>query len=322
MKQDKKILLKETLHEILEEKVTFQEKVNKNLNRIAEIDAYLKSIYDKEDTDFKVFSPRNVENVYKEQIDKSNKEKYSLENENQHLYRQINRLNHYMDNIKNVLDDEESDLNIMSLNIQEKDRQRIARDLHDTSLQNITGLIHRIELSSIYIDKDPIQAKLELASINKDMKSVIEDIRNTIFDLRPMSFDDLGFSDMLEDFIGKLRERYKITIQSEIDDIKSDNNILLISLYRVIKESCLNATEHSRCDTLFVRVKNNFNNQSIDVEIRDNGVGFDVDAAFTKMPSHYGLKIIKERVELLGGKITIMSECEKGTDILINVPMN
>lgn len=320
MKQDKKILLKETLQELSEEKSGFQEKVNKNLNRISEIDAYLKSIYDKEDTDFRVFSPRNVENVYKEQIEKSNKEKYSLENENQHLYRQINRLHHYMENINSVLNEEDLDFNLKSLDIQEKDRQRIARDLHDTSLQNLAHLIHRIELSSMYIDKDPIQAKLELASINKNLKSIIEDIRNTIFDLRPMSFDDLGFADMLQDFIRKLQDRYKITVYSDIDNIKSENNVLLISLYRVIKECCLNAMEHSQCNTLYVKVKNNFGTQSIDVNIKDDGAGFDVDETSVNMSNHYGLKIMRERIELLGGKISIMSEYGRGTNITINVP--
>ena len=219
MKQDKKIVLKEMIRELSEEKRSFDDKINKNLNRILEIDEYLKSIYDREDSDFKVFSPRNVENVYREQIEKAKKEKYSLENENQHLYRQANRVSHYEENLQFVLEDDNNDLSLRYLDIQEKDRQRIARDLHDTSLQNLAHLIHRIELSSMYIDKDPIQAKLELASVNKNMKVIIEDIRNTIFDLRPMSFDDLGFADMLEDFLQKLREKYKICVISDIDDI-------------------------------------------------------------------------------------------------------
>ncbi len=322
MKQDKKIVLKETLHEIAAEKAGFQEKIDKNLNRIAEIDIYLKSIYDKEDTEFKVFSPRNVENVYREQIDKSNKEKYALENENQHLYRQVNRLQRYMDNIKSVLADEDIDFNLMGLDIQEMDRQRIARDLHDTSLQNLAHLIHRIELSSMYIDKDPIQAKLELASINKNMKTIIEDIRNTIFDLRPMSFDDLGFADMLQDFIKKLQDRYKTTVYSDIDNIKSDNNILLISLYRVIRECCLNAMEHSECNNLYIKVKDNMVSQSIDVNIKDDGTGFDVAETSVNMSNHYGLKIIRERIELLGGDINIISEYGKGTNITISIPVD
>ncbi len=322
MKQDKQIIIKETLNEISEEKAGLQEKVNKNLNRIQEIDAYLKSIYDKEDTDFKVFSPRNVENVYKEQIDKGNKEKYTLENENRNLYSQINRLNHYTENIQSLLEDKESDFNLKNLDIQEKDRQRIARDLHDTSLQNLAHLIHRIELSSMYIDKDPIQAKLELASINKNMKSIIEDIRNTIFDLRPMSFDDLGFTDMLNDFLRKLQDRYKIQVNSEIDNIQSSNQILLISLYRVIKECCLNAMEHSECQLLIVKVKNNQHLNSIDIEVKDDGVGFDIYDVSSSMSNHYGLKIMRERINLLGGTISINSQNGKGTCINIYVPIH
>ena len=55
--------------------------------------------------------------------------------------------------------------NLTIFKVQEEERQRIARDLHDTSLQNLTHLIHKIELSSLYIDKDPIQAKLELSIV-------------------------------------------------------------------------------------------------------------------------------------------------------------
>jgi len=323
MKQDKKIVLKEMIRELSEEKRSFDDKINKNLNRILEIDEYLKSIYDREDSDFKVFSPRNVENVYREQIEKAKKEKYSLENENQHLYRQANRVSHYEENLQFVLEDDNNDLSLRYLDIQEKDRQRIARDLHDTSLQNLAHLIHRIELSSMYIDKDPIQAKLELASVNKNMKVIIEDIRNTIFDLRPMSFDDLGFADMLEDFLQKLREKYKICVISDIDDIsieKEGSQTLLISLYRVIRECCLNAMEHSECESLFVEVKKDSVNESIRVEIKDDGMGFDLEEVLTTMQNHYGLKIMKERIELLGGNIEIHSVKEEGTNIKISVP--
>lgn len=82
--------------------------------------------------------------------------------------------------------------NLTIFKVQEEERQRIARDLHDTSLQNLTHLIHKIELSSLYIDKDPIQAKLELSIVEKSLRKTIEEIRNIIYDLRPMSFDDLG----------------------------------------------------------------------------------------------------------------------------------
>lgn len=350
MRQDKNITLQEMIRELIEEKNGYQEKLNKNLNRIAEIDSYLKSIYEKEDSDFKVFSPRNVENVYREQIEVAKQEKYSLENENQNFYRQINRINHYIENLQIVLDDadfeqtnskmivanhselSDYDLSMMSLEIQEKDRQRIARDLHDTSLQNLAHLIHHIELSSMYIDKDPIQAKLELMSVNKSLKTIIEDIRNTIFDLRPMSFDDLGFADMLQDLFGKMQQRYKIPVISRIDDIPmtADKSVelkkyleqqtLLISLYRVIRECCLNAMEHSECESLTVEIKNDKFNNMIQIEIRDDGIGFDVEEVLTTMQNHYGIKIMKERIELLGGNIDILSKKDIGTTVKIAVP--
>ena len=76
-------------------------------------------------------------------------------------------------------DKKELKKNLAVINIQEEDRQRIARDLHDTSLQNLAHIIHKIELAGMFIDKDPVKAKLELAVIKKDLKAIIEDIRNT-----------------------------------------------------------------------------------------------------------------------------------------------
>ena len=74
------------------------------------------------------------------------------------------------------------------LDIQEKERHRIARDLHDTTLQNLSHLVHNIELSSLYIDKDPIRARLELEVVNKKLKSVIQEMRNIIFDFTSYDF--------------------------------------------------------------------------------------------------------------------------------------
>ena len=328
MKQDNKVLLQQLVQELCDEKKSFQNKINKNLNRIAEIDTYLNSIYEKEDTDFKVFSPRNVENVYKEQIEKGKKEKFSMEAENQYQYRQVNRIDRHLADLQTVLDDEEicvysaaspvnncaaneSGKNLAVLDIQEKDRQRIARDLHDTSLQNLAHLMHQVELSSMYIEKDPVRAKLEMLSVNKELKSIIEDIRNIVFDLRPMAFDDLGFQDMLSEFVQKLQTRYKVTILSEIDPVTVENKIELITLYRVIKECCLNSLEHSECTRLLLYVKSENNGQGIFIKIQDNGIGFDAESVCVTKQNHFGLKIVKERISLIGGQFRFIPYREK-----------
>lgn len=331
MQSDKKILLSEIYQKLLDEKKVFEDKINKNLMRIAEIDIYLKSIYDREVSDFKVFSPRSVESVYKEQIERNKLEKYSIENENQYQYRQINRITDYLEKLEQILKSEDTEIPVLSnidkqelnkkiLDIQEKERQRIARDLHDTSLQNLAHVVHMIELSSMYIDKDIIKAKLELASVNKNLKAIIEDIRNTIFDLRPMSYDDLGFKETLENLFDKLEESSKIYIHYDIDEINGNDKTIIMTLFRVIKECCYNAINHSGCNELDVKLKKQQND--LVIEIKDDGIGFDVDEVVSTRKNHFGLHIMKERVELLGGKFSIQSVINDGTAVKMVIPIS
>ena len=102
---------------------------------------------------------------------------------------------------------------------QELDRKRIASELHDTSLQDLTHIIHQLEFAGLFIDMDPTKAKLELEDISNQLRKIIQDIRNTIFDLRPMSFDDLGIDEAINEYIQFLQKKYSIIINTQIDDI-------------------------------------------------------------------------------------------------------
>ena len=100
-----------------------------------------------------------------------------------------------------------SENNILSiLDVIEIERQRIAKDLHDVSLQNLSHLIHKIELSSIYIDKDPIKAKLELATVEKELRSIINEIRTIIYNMYPVSLEDLGLKSTIEKVLGLINK--------------------------------------------------------------------------------------------------------------------
>lgn len=132
------------------------------------------------------------------------------------------------------------------MDIQEKERQRIARDLHDSSLQNLSHLLHNVELSSLYVDEDPVKAKLELAVVNSRLKSIIQEIRDTIFDLRPMTFDDLGLKEAFDRLVYKLRESSKFNITYNIEDIGCNNSLILMTIFRIIEECLNNAIKHSR----------------------------------------------------------------------------
>lgn len=210
------------------------------------------------------------------------------------------------------------DNNLTVLKIQEEDRQRIARDLHDTSLQNLAHLIHKIELSSMYIDKDPIRAKLELSIVNKNLREIIDEIRNTIFDLRPMSFDDLGLKATFERIISSMNEDLAFEIESDIDEVSCDNDLVLATIYRVVQECFTNAIKHSQGTKIIFRCKCVDRNCIID--LIDNGKGFAEEDL--KKDKHFGISVMKERVNLLGGTINIDSQVGVGTNIKIEIPLD
>lgn len=206
------------------------------------------------------------------------------------------------------------------LDVQEKERQRIARDLHDTSLQELTHLVHQVELSSLYIDKDPLKAKLELASVESGLRKVIDDIRNRIYDLRPMTFDDLGLRETLLNFFSVLNKEGHFEILVDIDDIEDEflmeeKEISLLMIYRIIQECVQNGMEHSKGSQIKVALKKK--SESILIEITDNGIGFDLEEA-GKKDRHFGLSVVKERVFLLGGEMEI--DTEHGTIVSIKIP--
>lgn len=206
------------------------------------------------------------------------------------------------------------------LDIQERERQRIARDLHDTSLQNLTHIIHKIELSSMYIDEDPVKAKLELVSVNKNLRSVIKEIRNTIFDLRPMTFDDLGLKESFERLADHLRESSDFEVFYNIEEINCNNSLVLMTVFRIIEECTNNAIKHSNGSVVFFELKKIADNTCI-IIVADNGKSFDAEKALSEKQRHFGLNILKERVELLCGTMEIDSRPDKGTVIKIVVPL-
>lgn len=204
--------------------------------------------------------------------------------------------------------------------IQELDRRRIARDLHDTSLQNLTHMIHKLELASMYIDKDVIQAKLEIAAVSKSINSIIDEIREIIFDLRPMSFDDLGLKETIKNMLDKIRKNSGIIVIEDIDaidDLYLNREECLLGIFRIIQECLNNVCKHAKAKHLRVSLKDKAS--YILLEIVDDGIGFDIETVKNK-ERHFGLFIMKERVEMMSGNLEIVSNEENGTKVIVQIP--
>ncbi len=212
-----------------------------------------------------------------------------------------------------------STYNNIVISIQEEERQRIARDLHDTTLQDLTHIVHQLELFGLYINSDPLRANMELISIKSGIKSVIEDIRNVIFDLRPMIFDDLGFKNTLESFLIDLKSKTDIKFIIDIDNIVANDQFLLLNIYRIAVECLHNSVKHSEASTI------NFSCKIIDnnchMIIKDDGKGFVMDENIFQK-NHFGLYVLQERINVLNGTIDFQTGEGNGTKIYIQVPLN
>lgn len=202
------------------------------------------------------------------------------------------------------------------ISVQENERQRIARDLHDASLQTLTHMVHQLELCDLYMDQDITKAKLELLSVRKNIKTVIEEIRNIIFDLHPMSFDDLGLKQTYETFFDTLKKYSSFEFDTTIDDIKNHSSYCLLSVYRIGRECVMNSIRHSQGKKVIFKCVEE--NNMVHLLVQDDGIGFSKDDASFKK-NHYGLNVIEERVKILNGSIVIES-C-KGTKISIKIPL-
>ena len=203
----------------------------------------------------------------------------------------------------------------------ETERKRIVSELHDTSLQNIAHFVHMIELASLYIDKDPARAKMELNFVSKGLHNVIEDIRSTIFNLRPMTFDDLGLKASFERLLDFLNADRDYIMDVEIDAVSCEtDDYFYITLYRVVQECLLNIKKHSQATRVLFHCKKT--EQKYEILIQDNGKGFTMEEVEDKANSHFGLALIHEGVNLLNGTIHVSSAIGRGTMIDINIPLD
>ncbi len=215
------------------------------------------------------------------------------------------------------------ELGLNIIETQENERKRIARDLHDSTVQNLTTMMHKTELCTRLIDLDPIRAKLELQTMVGTIKSTINDMRNIIYGLRPMTLDDLGLIPAIQKYIRDVSNNYNIKVNFKIHN---KEKILLpainLTLFRIIQESVNNAIKHGKANGIWVDIY--YSDKSIRVQVKDDGVGIKDDTlqkAHDNIFSGYGLSMMKERVSILSGDFNIESAEKEGTKISVKIPL-
>lgn len=214
---------------------------------------------------------------------------------------------------------------ISILETQELERKRIARDLHDSTVQNLTNLVHKTEFCSKMIDRDTVQVKLELITMIENIRHTIDDMRKIIYDLRPMSIDDLGLVPTVQKLVEDNKKVYpdvdvKIILKSDLDEMDLPS-VVSLTIFRIIQEACNNMYKYANATEASIDFQ--FQEDFINVIIKDNGIGFEREELEKKdrEKSGFGLSIMEERAQLLGGNLEINSVPKEGTVIHLEVPL-
>ena len=203
------------------------------------------------------------------------------------------------------------------IEMQEEERKRVAREIHDGPAQSLANLVMRVEVAQNMLHQDLEKADKELEELKNIVRSSVKDVRKIIYDLRPMSLDDLGLIPTLrkyiEDFIDDTGIEIEFEVLGQEKELPSTHEI---TVFRLVQESLNNIKKHARADTGRVRLE--FASENLNILIVDDGVGFNPKNDKT---DSYGITSMKERCNLLDGEFDLESSKHRGTRIRIKLPL-
>ncbi len=200
---------------------------------------------------------------------------------------------------------------------QEVERKRLSREIHDGPAQMLANILIRSEIVDLaFREGDVEQALDEMKSVRTNIRTSLQEVRRIIYDLRPMALDDLGLFPTIKKHIRTMSEQNDIEIDLSLlgDERRLESNYE-VAIFRLVQEAIQNAINHAKAD--LIRVIIEIMPKQINVLVKDDGVGFE---KCEEKEDSFGLIGMRERVELLDGKLIIASEKGKGTVIRINLP--
>lgn len=197
---------------------------------------------------------------------------------------------------------------------QEDERRRIARELHDSTSQNLTSLIVGLRMMETNC--------AQCASISKatDLRDVasktLDEVHDLSMRLRPRVLDDLGLAAALERLAHEWQARYRIPVDIVVQLNERLPGEIETALYRIVQEALTNIARHAQAESASLLIEKH--GDTVRAIVEDDGIGFDVNT--NQGERHLGLLGMRERAELLGGTLIIESTPEQGTSIFIEIP--
>jgi len=204
---------------------------------------------------------------------------------------------------------------------QEDERKRIARELHDESLQTLSALLMNIDMCRLHPD---LITPEKVGMMKDTVTVVINEMNKVIQNLRPTVLDDLGFEAGLVWLIDRNLRTKGIQCRINMDDLNEDRlpPELQLSLFRIFQEATTNIGRHAGAANVFIHVWNN--DRIFSLSIEDDGHGFNTGSVFENTSTGRGLGIMgmKERASQINGRLTVCSAPGQGTMVLCTVPLS
>jgi len=201
--------------------------------------------------------------------------------------------------------------------VQEGEKSRIARELHDGPIQNITAMIQQIRLSRMSGNGEGMHRHLAIAE--ETAQVVVRELREMCDELSP-PWIDLGLEQAMTELANRLARHYNIFISMDVDDSVELGRERLLSLFRIFQEGVSNAVRHGQATEMRAEVFRK--DGAVVFEFQDNGKGFEPDMNYEtlRVEGHRGLANMLERMMLVGGRLEVESRPGNGALVRCVMP--
>jgi len=208
--------------------------------------------------------------------------------------------------------------------VQEEARKKLARDLHDGPTQSVSAIAMRVNMARRMLENDPKATGEELGRIEELTRRTTKEIRHMLFTLRPLVLESQGLTAALQAVATKTKEVYNQEVIVQVDEsvLQGFEMGKQGVVFYIVEEAVTNARKHAKAPHIWINLRPLDQGIAL-LEVRDDGVGFDVAAvnrAYDQRGS-LGMVNLRERTELVNGVLNIQSAPGKGTRIQVFIPL-
>jgi signal transduction histidine kinase len=199
--------------------------------------------------------------------------------------------------------------------IASQERNRLAREMHDTLAHALAAVMVQLEAVKVIWDIQPERAKQLVAESAETVRGGLQETRRALQALRAETLESIGFIESIHELASTIQARYSISVSIDANGastwLSSEQEHII---YRIIQESLLNSATHAQAQ--HIQVLLDVKNDTLKVSVRDDGVGF--DPGTSNPQEHFGIRGMRERAQILGAELDIVSQIGQGTTIYVN----